>query len=285
MNELSAINTTNSLMPQTFEERYKMAGVLAKSGLIPAGLNSPEKVCVALQWGLELGLSPMVAVNNIAVVNGKPTLSADIMNAICRHNPEYGGIEWVEQSDKCAELKLTRISANGIKEVTIGRYTIEDARNAGLLVKDNWKKYPVRMLKHRALSYALRDAFPDALAGIYMPEEMENIPADPVNVTPAQMAQQAAKPAPQNKVAPKAPETKPEAVTVSTAYQIAMDIAAALKATYPDGAPVFSNEEVAQLRAQANAAYKASDVGGLLDCFNSIQKMKQDRTVQQEIIF
>ena len=167
-------------MPVDFANKFRMARVLCNSGLIPSGLNTPEKVTVALQWGFELGLSPMVAVNNIAVVNGKPTMSADMLHAIARHNPEYAGLKWIEQTDKRAECVVIRKTANYTEE-TKGVYTWEMAQAAGLTSKDNWKKYPSRMLKHRALSYALRDAFPDVLAGIYNPEEMESV--TPSNTT------------------------------------------------------------------------------------------------------
>ena len=167
--------TSASLMPQTQEAKFQMACTLAKSGLIPQGLNTPEKVFVALQWGHELGLSPMVAVNNVAVINGKPTLSADIMAAVVKRSPEYGGIKWLEMSDKKAECEITRILPNGEKEVQKSCFTIQDAQNAGLAGRDVWRKYPKRMLKHRCLSYGLKDMFPDLLAGLYDPEEMESI--------------------------------------------------------------------------------------------------------------
>ena len=184
-NEVSV--STANLMPQTFGEKYKMAQVLSQSGLIPQGLNTPEKVCVALQWGHELGLSPMVAVNNVAVINGKPTLSADIMGAVVKRSPEYGGIEWIKNSDTEAECKITRILPNGKTESIVSRFTMEDATKAGLAGRDVWRKYPRRMLKHRCLSYGLKDMFPDLLAGLYTPEEMESItPESPAerNVTP-----------------------------------------------------------------------------------------------------
>lgn len=179
MNELAVSN----LMPQTQEAKFQMASVLAKSGLIPQGLNTPEKVFVALQWGHELGLSPMVAVNNVAVINGKPTLSADIMSAVVKRSPEYGGIKWIEMSDKKAECEITRILPNGEKEVQRSCFTIEDAQNAGLAGRDVWKKYPKRMLKHRCLSYGLKDMFPDLLAGLYDPEEMESVQSDNTRTT------------------------------------------------------------------------------------------------------
>lgn len=188
MNDLAVSN----LMPQTQAEKYEMASVLCKSGLIPSGLNSPEKVFVALQWGHELGLTPMVAVNNIAVINGKPTLSADIMCAVVKRSPEYGGIKWIEMSDTKAECEITRILPNGEKETQRSCFTIEDAEKAGLTGKDVWKKYRKRMLKHRCLSYGLKDMFPDLLAGLYDPEEMESVqsektePTTERNVTPVE---------------------------------------------------------------------------------------------------
>lgn len=187
MTDLVVANDT-SMMPQSYEAKYKMAGILCKSGLIPQGLNTPEKVYVALQWGHELGLTPMVAVNNVAVINGKPTLSADIMAAVVKRSPEYGGIRWVKNTDEEAECVITRILPNGTKEEMTSRFTIQDARNAGLAGRDVWKKYPKRMLKHRCLSYGLKDVFPDLLAGLYTPEEMESVepPSQPKerNVTP-----------------------------------------------------------------------------------------------------
>ena len=187
MNDLAVSN----LMPQTQAEKYEMASVLCKSGLIPSGLNSPEKVFVALQWGHELGLSPMVAVNNVAVINGKPTLSADIMSAVVKRSPEYGGIKWIEMSDTKAECEITRILPNGEKEVQRSCFTMDDAVKAGLAGRDVWKKYPRRMLKHRCLSYGLKDVFPDLLAGLYDPEEMESVSSDKTttterNVTPVE---------------------------------------------------------------------------------------------------
>ena len=175
-----------------FNQQLQMADVMAKSGLLPKTLDTKEKVFIALQWGVELGLSPMVAVTNIAVVNGRPTLSADIMYAIVRNNPDYAGIEWRRKDNTVADVVIKRRNGNAVEEFN-GYYDIDMAKRAGLFDKENWRKYPERMLKHRALSFALRDAFPDVLAGLYNPDEMADttprdsapafIPAE--NVTPA----------------------------------------------------------------------------------------------------
>lgn len=175
---MSELTTVKKEVAMSFDDQMKMAEVMAKSGLLPKALDTKEKVFIALQWGVELGLTPMAAATNIAVINGKPTLSADIMHAIVRNNPEYAGAEWKKQDEQAAEVLVKRKNAN-MTETFQGYYDIEMAKRANLLSKDNWRAYPARMLKHRALSFALRDAFPDVLAGLYSPEELsgDNQPA------------------------------------------------------------------------------------------------------------
>jgi hypothetical protein len=67
---------------------------------------------------------------------------------------------------------MKREYPSGVKEEVTGSFTIEEAKNADLLKKDNWKFYPKRMLKARAVSYAVRDLFPDIFAGVYAPDEI-----------------------------------------------------------------------------------------------------------------
>ena len=175
MNSELTVQEKQALMPQTLDEKMKMATILAKSGLVPNSLNTAEKVLVALQTGHELGLSAMVSVNNIIPINGKPTLSADIMYALARNNPEYGGLEWKQRTLQKAEVVITRVNSRGATEKFTGYFDYEMAKQAGLSEKENYKKYPDRMMRARALSRACKEAFPDVFAGIYSPEEAENI--------------------------------------------------------------------------------------------------------------
>jgi hypothetical protein len=66
---------------------------------------------------------------------------------------------------------------------------MEEAKIAGLMNKDNWKKYPKNMVKHRATAFAFREAFPDILSGCYDSQEMQDIDEvekdkQPKNITP-----------------------------------------------------------------------------------------------------
>lgn len=206
LNEVKVIEKENVPMLATFDSMLKFADTIAKSGLVPAGLDTKEKVFTAIQWGKELGLTPLVALNNIAVVNGKPTLSTDVMHALVMSSPMYRGVQWLQQDEKRAECLVIKVYPDGTKEEVRGLYTIEDAQRADLLKKDNWKKYPARMLKHRALSFALRDAFPDKLSGVLSAEEGNEIAEEENirNITPPPVYDDF----------DKAPETVKEAATV-----------------------------------------------------------------------
>lgn len=179
----------NEITIRDMGELNSVALTVAKSGLF--GAKTPEQAFVAIATGMELGLKPMQALRNIVVVQGRPTFSADGGFAVVRNHPEYGGIRWEKQDDKEARCVITRVSKGGqLKEEFPGSFSIKEAATAGLANKDNWKNYPARMLRARALSYACRDAFPDVLNGLYTPDEINPdtpIPDTPIgerNITP-----------------------------------------------------------------------------------------------------
>lgn len=180
------MSDTKVLVPEAIDDKLQMAKMLAQSGLMPDGLRTPAQVFVALQMGAELGLSPMIAVNNIAVIKGRPTLSAAIMDAIARNHPAYRGMTITyNDSPLACTVIIRRAIGDNIEEFT-GYFDWDEAAAAGLVGKDNWRNYPKRMLKARAMSFAARDAFPDALAGMYSKEEYMDEPdlVEPRDVSP-----------------------------------------------------------------------------------------------------
>jgi hypothetical protein len=149
---------------------------LSKSGVVPmAYIGKPDNIFATIQFGRELGIPPMVALNNIASINGRPSMGTDLMLAIASRHPEWAGYEINVSTDQ--ECKVTVYRLNKLTNKTFkftGEFSAEDAQSAGLLRPNSpWDKYRKRMLKHRALAFALRDAFADALAGSYTYEEME----------------------------------------------------------------------------------------------------------------
>lgn len=170
---------TNQIMPVTLQEKLEMANVFVKSNLMPRGFDKPEKVVIALEMGHELGIPPLIAIMNIAVINNKPTLKADMMVALALRS---GKIEDIRisfigkehENDENYGCRVT-IKRKGIKTLFKATFTRRDAKVAGLNQKDNWQKYERRMLKHRATAFCIRDSLPEIFAGIYLPDELENL--------------------------------------------------------------------------------------------------------------
>lgn len=170
-----------SLAPQNIEEALKFADMLSKSNLVPKDFQGNSgNILVAVQWGMELGLQPMQSMQNIAVINGRPSLWGDSVIALVKASPVC---EYVveEVNDNGATCKVKR--RGELEQVRY--FTVEDAKKANLWGKQGpWTQYPKRMLQMRARSWALRDVFPDVLRGMPIAEELMDTPTEK-DVTPA----------------------------------------------------------------------------------------------------
>ena len=176
-NQEIVVQTTNDgfMNVTTLEHAQKCASLIASSSFCPKGLQDrPGDVLVALQMGQELGLKPMQAIQNIAVINGRPSLWGDAMLAVCRLAKGFEFIK--EEYDEVSKRATCVVKRRNEPEVT-SSFSMEDAKLAGLWGKQGpWSTYPRRMLQMRARGFALRDAFPDTLRGIIIKEEAEDYP-------------------------------------------------------------------------------------------------------------
>lgn len=179
-----------ALRPTNLAEAMRFAQLLADSTLVPKDYrDQPGNVLVAITMGAEVGLAPMQAIQNIAVINGRPSLWGDAMLGVCRNHREWGGIEETVDDSiaTCKVTRLERIGGRVVPRETTRSFTMEEAKRAGLTNKDGpWKQYPRRMLQMRARAFALRDAFTDVLKGLHSADEMSDmIEVVSRDVTPA----------------------------------------------------------------------------------------------------
>lgn len=156
----------------------RLSEMLARAqGFVPrAFLGQPAAISAAILTGLEMGMGPMESLRSIHMVEGKPTLSADLM--LARAIRAGVLIEWARSDNEAATIVLER----GGKRHT-QTFTMDDARTAELAGKGNWKKYPAAMLRARAISAAMRAFCPDVLgSGVCTPEELEDVPREPAPI-------------------------------------------------------------------------------------------------------
>ncbi len=161
-----------SLAPRNMDEAFKFADMMSKSSMVPKEFQgNPGNIMVAVQWGMELGLQPMQAMQNIAVINGRPCLWGDAVIALVLASPVC---EYVTETstDTSAICRVKRIG----QDEQVREFTMAQAKIAGLAGKSGpWTQYPKRMLQMRARSWALRDVFPDVLRGMAVAEEVMDI--------------------------------------------------------------------------------------------------------------
>lgn len=164
---LIAGRKVTAIIPTSIEETFRLATAISKSGLAPSTLKSPEAIMVAIMQGAELGLPPMMSINKIAVVNGRPTLWGDAVPALLWSR----GFKIDESiADGVATCTVTRPDGHKVTRT----FSEADARKAGLFGKAGpWSQYPSRMLAMRARGLAARDGAADALSGLYLQEELE----------------------------------------------------------------------------------------------------------------
>lgn len=159
--------------PATVKEGMELAAWIAKSDLAPRDYkDKPQNVLIAMQMGLEVGLSPMQAIQNIAVVNGRPSIWGDSMLALCQNHRDF---ESIDENQSTNDKGVCIVKRRGM-EPQRREFTIDDAKKAGLWGKQGpWQTAPARMLKLRARAFAIRDTFADALRGLQSAEEQRDI--------------------------------------------------------------------------------------------------------------
>ncbi len=193
---------------QSMSEAKAMAETVIASGLAPKGMEKVATVLIAMQMGAELGLPPMASMQNIAVINGRPTVWGDAMLAICQTSGVFCFESFTEEITGEGEKMVATCTVRRLPKgkPVVRTFSVADAKRAGLWGKSGpWTQYPSRMLQLRARAFALRDTFADITRGFMVMEEARDIDLTPV-MSPAKSARltqvQDLLPAPQETVMP-----------------------------------------------------------------------------------
>lgn len=185
------------IVPRNVDELARMASMIFHGGAVPNSYEgkSPDetraKLMIGIAKGAEVGLGPLTALQWIAVINNRPTIWGDGAVALVHASGHLEKMEVVEigaQPGDADELNLwpdsfgieARLYRKGHGEPYVGRFTVADAKRAHLWMnarKQPWMLYPRRMLRWRAMGFAIREGFADCLAGMMIREEVEDIPA------------------------------------------------------------------------------------------------------------
>ena len=159
--------------PVRYEDLRLMVESFAKSGLFKGVQDFNKAITVALV-GQELGIGPATSIMGIHIIEGKPSLSANLMASQLKRTGKYNFRVKVNTSEICT-IAFYELWGGKWEEIGVSEFTIDEAKVAGLAGKDVWKKYPKAMLFARALSQGVRTFAPDAFGGspVYYEGEIE----------------------------------------------------------------------------------------------------------------
>jgi hypothetical protein len=165
-------NGLDPFEPTTWQGLLELAAMVSKTQFAPKDfVGKPEACAIAMMYGRQLGVGGLQAIQNIAVINGRPSVYGDLFWAIILAHPEFKDVEERTDGTNGAWVKLTR-KGRTPKEAT---FTPKDAQIAQLWGKAGpWTNYPSAMMLWRARSIAGRALFADALKGMISSYEAED---------------------------------------------------------------------------------------------------------------
>lgn len=166
-----------------------LAEQVAGTEFVPAALRGkPAAVAAAILFGRELDMPPMQALQQVHVIDGRPSLSAEHKRAMVL---EKGHMLTVVGDGGSATATGRRLLAYNpaTGEPVYGQpstvtWTLAMAAQAGLTGKNNWKRHPRQMLKARATAELINDLFADITHGLATREELEDEDSIPASTPP-----------------------------------------------------------------------------------------------------
>lgn len=257
------------------QERADYIARLAPSTILPTAYRgNAANAFVAAETGAALGLEPLQALASIAVINGRATLSSDLMAAVIRRAGHT--LRIVENSPESVTATLIRADDKKF-EFTV-TWDKDKAVKAGLWgQRGPWSQYPTQMLRARAITEVARQGASEALMGmIYSPEDFgatitdtgEVIEAEIVDEPPAKPAT-AAKPKPKPAAAPSQPAPLDKPLTPAQASVAkGLETLSFTQAAYTDlckrclgqivAVTALNDEQAATLHAELLAIYNSN---------------------------
>lgn len=155
-----------------------LGGAIFKSGIF--GLDKPEQGEVLAMQCLTERKSPLELARTYHFIQGQLAIRSDAL--LAKYHLAGGQIQWLKRNDEEVEAVFSRGNSKATITATIKEYVANGTATKadGRTLKDNWRKWPRRMLTARAISEGVRLIAPECCFGVYVAEEIEARPVEVV---------------------------------------------------------------------------------------------------------
>ena len=180
--ESSIYQTTDS-----FEFAQRQAKSLCQSQLVPTqyqGQQGLPNCLVALEMSKRMNLSPLTVMQNLNVIHGKPTWSAQFITSNIIGCGRFTNFDYlVKGQGETLEVQCVATRLEDNKQVKGSAVSMRMARQEGWTKNSKYSSMPELMLRNRAATFFGRQYIPDLLLGVQTSEEVVDIQTEPINVS------------------------------------------------------------------------------------------------------
>lgn len=182
------VDYRHSIEPVGVDGAWKASCFLFKSGLYQK-YKGEEQVMAVIMRGRALGMDATTALDQMNLIQGRPTLSSQAIVGIIKASPVCRYFFLSESTPDTCTWETLRIGDPAPTKRTMTRKEADDAgfssqpeyvwengrkRKTGkIIIKDKWREMPATLLMWRCSTALGRPVYPDLINGIYSKEEME----------------------------------------------------------------------------------------------------------------
>lgn len=172
---------------ENFKEIFDIGKMFASSTLVPQSYQGKPMDCtIAVDMANRMGVSPMMVMQNLYVVKGKPSWSGQACMSMIKATPIYKNVRPVYFGEPNTDSWGCYVRAEDKKtgEIIEGaKVTIQMAKDEGWYSKKDkygnetskWQTMPELMLAYRASAFFARVYIPNSLMGVSVEGEAEDI--------------------------------------------------------------------------------------------------------------
>ena len=160
---------------QAFDHAQRVAKALSSSTMIPKDYqNNIPNTLVALEMAHRIGASPLMVMQNLHIIHGRPSWSSSFIIAALNSSGRFTALKFKATENSCMAYATEKATGEILEGPTI---TLAMANAEGWASKtgSKWKTMPDLMLRYRAAAFFGRLYAPEIMMGMHSVEEIGDI--------------------------------------------------------------------------------------------------------------